>query len=47
MTWFERVKFYYEQGLWDKQRVKNVVGKVITAEEYEQITGEEYSQTPT
>ena len=30
MNWFERVKFYYETGLWDIQRVWNVVGKVIT-----------------
>ena len=27
---------------WDKQRVWNVVGKVITAEDYKTITGEEY-----
>ena len=42
MSWFERVKFYYETGLWDIQRVWNVVGKVITEEEYEEITGEPY-----
>jgi hypothetical protein len=42
MTWFERIKFYYNNGLWDKQRVWNVVGKVITQEEYEQIVGEPY-----
>lgn len=43
MNWFEKVKFYYDKGLWSKERVYNVVGKVITAEEYEQITGEPYS----
>ena len=42
MSWFDRVEFYYEQGLWSKQRVYNVVGKVVTPEEYEQITGEPY-----
>ena len=29
-------------GLWRKQRVWNVVGKVLTAEECKGITGEEY-----
>ena len=43
MSWFDRVKMYYDKGLWSKERVYNVVGKVITAEEYEQITGEPYS----
>jgi len=43
MSWFDRIKFYYEQGLWDRQRVWNVVGKVLTAEEYELITGEAYT----
>ena len=42
MSWFDRVKFYYEEGLWSIDRVWNVVGKVITATEYEEITGEIY-----
>ena len=42
MSWFDRVKLYYDKGLWSKERVYNVVGKVITAEEYEEITGEPY-----
>ena len=42
MSWFDRIKFYYEKGLWDKQRVRNVVGKVITEEQYLEITGEIY-----
>ena len=42
MDWFERIKFYYEQGLWSKERVRNVVGKVLTEAEYEKITGEIY-----
>ena len=42
MSWFDRVKMYYDKGLWSKERVYNVVGKVITAEEYEEITGDPY-----
>ena len=42
MSWFDRVKMYYNKGLWSKERVYNVVEKVITAEEYEEITGEPY-----
>jgi hypothetical protein len=39
---YELVKSYYDRGLWSKQRVHNAVGRWITAEEYEQITGEQY-----
>lgn len=39
---FEKVKSYYETGLWDISRVKKAVGKWITPEEYEEITGEPY-----
>jgi len=39
---FEKVKNYYEAGLWNKTRVHAVVGKWITAEEYKEITGEDY-----
>ena len=43
MNWFEKIKLYYEMGLWDIERVKNAVIKgKITAEQYEEITGEEY-----
>ena len=42
MSWYDRVKFYYEEGLWDKQRVRNVVGKVINEQEYREITGSDY-----
>ncbi len=42
MSWFDKIKFYYEEGLWDKQRVRNAVGKVITEEQYLEITGEIY-----
>lgn len=37
------VKGYYEDGFWKKKAVKNAVKKGwITAEEYEEIVGEEY-----
>ena len=42
MSWFDRVKMYYDKGLWSKERVYNVVGKVITKEEFKDITGQEY-----
>ena len=40
---FELVKHYYDTGLWSKARVYKAVGKWITAEEYEEITGEPYA----
>ena len=40
---FEKVKRYYDNGLWNKEMVHNAVVKGwITAEEYEIITGEVY-----
>lgn len=45
---YGKIKVYYENYLtdrkprWDKQKVYNAVGKWITAEEYKEITGEEY-----
>ena len=40
---FEIIKKNYERGLWTKQMVVVAVKKgVITAEQYEEITGEEY-----
>ena len=40
---FEKVKKYYETGLWNKQMVRNAVKKGwITESEYREITGEEY-----
>ena len=42
---FEKVKGYYEDGLWNKTMVKNAVKKGwITAEEYKIITGEKYTK---
>ena len=39
---FEKVKNYYLLGLWDINKVYNAVGKWITAEEFETITGQPY-----
>lgn len=40
----EKVKKYYELGLWAIERVKNAVDKgAVTREEYALITGEEYN----
>ena len=39
---FDLVKGYYDRGLWDINRVWNVVGKAIDEDEYYQITGFDY-----
>lgn len=44
---FEKVKRFYDSGLWSIQRVYNAVSNPdgnpwITAAEYEEITGEKY-----
>ena len=40
---YEKVKYNYEAGLWNKQMVKMAVKKgVITKEQYTEITGDEY-----
>ena len=44
MSKFEKVKKYYDSGLWNKTMVKNAVIKGwITADEYEEIVGEPYA----
>ena len=35
----EKIKKYYDTGLWNIDRVWNVVGKAITEDEYFAITG--------
>ena len=40
---FEKVKTYYDRGMWSIERVYKAVGKWITADEYTEITGEEYA----
>lgn len=43
MSWFDKIKDFYERGLWNKTMVRNAVVKgKITADEYELITGEKY-----
>lgn len=40
---FEKIKKWYDQGLWTKRMVADAVKKgKITPEEYEIITGEPY-----
>lgn len=39
---YDKVKYYYDNGLWSIDRVWNVVGKVITEDEYFEITGFAY-----
>lgn len=40
---YERVKYYFEAGLWSKPMVKMAVRKgVITKDQYKEIVGEDY-----
>ena len=39
---FKKVKNYYDDGLWSIDRVRAAVGKWITSDEYQEITGEKY-----
>lgn len=42
---FEKVKNYFDKGLWNIERVKNAVVKGwITAEEFQIITGQPYGE---
>lgn len=42
---FEKVKHFYDLGLYTKEQVAMFVRKgKLTAEEYEEITGEAYSE---
>ncbi len=37
---YEKIKKYYEQGLWDEQRVREAHAKgIITPEQFKEITG--------
>lgn len=45
MSKFEKVKNYYDRGLWNIERVRNAVVKGwITAEEFKEITGQNYEE---
>ena len=40
---YQKIKNYYDAGLWNKTMVRNaVIKKKITPEQYEEITGEKY-----
>lgn len=40
--YFERIKMYYDKGLWNKKQVHDAVDKgLITEEEYIEIVGVE------
>jgi len=40
---YEKIKEYYDKGLWNKTMVRNAVVKgKITEEQYQAITGEPY-----
>ena len=42
---YEKIKEYYNTGLWSEVRVRNMVVKgVITEEEYKDIIGKEYEE---
>ena len=41
--WYERIKRFYSEGLWTKEQVAVAVRfKKITAEQYKEITNEDY-----
>ena len=44
--WFARIKRFYDLGLWTIEQVREAVqfGR-ITAEQYKEITGEDYIAT--
>lgn len=40
---FEKIKEYYDRGLWNKEMVRNAVIKgKISESQYKEITGEDY-----
>lgn len=39
---YNKVKNYYNAGLWSLGMVRNAVGRWITAEEFAEITGQTY-----
>ena len=42
---YEKIKKYYDTGLWSEERVRNMVVKgVITEEEFYDIIGKEYEE---
>ncbi|SET52617.1 Phage uncharacterised protein (Phage_XkdX) [Lacrimispora sphenoides] len=45
MSKFEKVKGYFDAGLWSEGMVYNAVDRWITADEFWEITGKEYKET--
>lgn len=41
---FNKVKGFYDAGLWSIGMVHNAVDRWITVEEFQEITGEEYEK---
>ena len=42
---YEKIKKYYDTGLWSEERVRNMVIKgIITEEEYKKIVDKEYEE---
>lgn len=42
---YDKIKSYYDSGLWSEIRVRNMVVKgIITEEEYKTIIGKEYKE---
>lgn len=42
---YDKIKSYYDSGLWSEERVRNMVIKgIITEEEYKAIIGKEYKE---
>lgn len=41
---YNKVKNYYNAGLWSLGMVRNAVGRWITAEEFAEITGQDYTK---
>ena len=42
---YNKIKSYYDYGLWSEVRIRNMVIKgIITEEEYASIVGEEYEE---
>ena len=42
---YEKIKEYYDTGLWSEERVRNMVIKgIITEEEFYDIVGKEYEK---
>lgn len=43
MNWFEKIKRYYDKGIYINDEVKVFVkGNKITEDQYQEITGEDY-----